>query len=158
MAKLDPFTAEIVAYVRKMPDEVLLELVRAHLGSGGAVQLPGSSTPRRGTGRKRTKSTTPARTKTRRTAKRSTAGERTQLLSNVETMVKKSRGLSSSEVAKKLGVPQTRAAAALRELKGKRRIFQGGDRRFARYAGDAKTAKAASTRARKNASGPKNRR
>ena len=57
-------------------------------------------------------------------------------------------------MARLAGIAQTRAAAALKELKLAKRIFQGGDRRFARYAGDAKTAEQASLNARKTASGP----
>jgi hypothetical protein len=72
----------------------------------------------------------------------------------VERIVKASSGVSASDVAKSAGIPQTRAAAALKELKLEKRIFQGGDRRFARYAGDAKQAELASVTARKNASGP----
>jgi hypothetical protein len=45
-------------------------------------------------------------------------------------------------------------ATALKELRTAKRIFQGGDRRFARYAGDAKTAARASVIARTTASGP----
>jgi hypothetical protein len=80
--------------------------------------------------------------------------ERQETLNLVEKIVKGSQGVSASDVAKQAGVPQTRAAAALKELKLAKRIFQGGDRRFARYAGDGKTAEQASLNARKNASGP----
>jgi len=80
--------------------------------------------------------------------------ERVDTLNNVERIVKASGGVSASDVAKAAGIPQTRAAAALKELKLAKRIFQGGDRRFARYAGDAKTAESASMISRKNASGP----
>ena len=62
--------------------------------------------------------------------------------------------MSASEVAKSAGVPQSRASSALKELKLAKRIFQGGDRRFARYAGTASGAQAASDGARRNASGP----
>ena len=79
---------------------------------------------------------------------------RTELLDKVEKIVRGSSGLSSSQVAKASGVPQPRAAAALKELKLAKRIFQGGYRRFARYAGDAKAATAASQHARTTASGP----
>jgi len=68
--------------------------------------------------------------------------------------VKSGAGVSASDVARQAGIPQTRAAAALKELKLAKRIFQGGDRRFARYAGDAKTAETASVNARKTAAGP----
>ena len=80
--------------------------------------------------------------------------ERKETLESVERVVKSSSGVSASEVAKAAGVPQPRAAAALKELKLEKRIFQGGDRRFARYAGDAKVAEEASLAARLTASGP----
>ena len=80
--------------------------------------------------------------------------ERQELLEAVERVVKSGAGLSASEVARAASIPQTRAAAALKELKLAKRIFQGGDRRFARYAGDLKTAEQASTAARKTAKGP----
>ncbi|NUP09947.1 MAG: hypothetical protein HOW73_28195 [Polyangiaceae bacterium] len=79
---------------------------------------------------------------------------RQELLSNVERVVKSGGGLSASEIAKSAGVPQTRVTSALKELKLAKRIFQGGDRRFARYAGDARSAEAASVSARQNAAGP----
>jgi hypothetical protein len=84
----------------------------------------------------------------------SASAERQEALGAVEKIVKSSSGLSASEVAKQAGVPQPRAAAALKELKLAKRIFQGGDRRFARYAGDARSAEQASMNARKTASGP----
>ena len=84
---------------------------------------------------------------------RSSAG-RQELLSTVERVVKGGNGLSASEIAKAAGVPQTRVTSALKELKLAKRIFQGGDRRFARYAGDSRAAESASVAARQNASGP----
>jgi hypothetical protein len=149
MAGLDAFSAQIVKFVREMPDEALLELVKQKLGvhgaGRGAVALPVAPAP--------------AKAKAKRPAKRRTAAapateDRRALLDNVERVVKSGNGMSASEVARSSGVPQTRAAAALKELKLAKRIFQGGDRRFARYAGDLKTAELASTVARKSAKGP----
>lgn len=77
-----------------------------------------------------------------------------QLATRVEEAVKKSQGLSASEIAKVVGVPQSRVSGVVKDLKTAKRIFQGGDRRFARYAGDAKVAEAASLAARQNASSP----
>jgi hypothetical protein len=54
-----------------------------------------------------------------------------------------------SEIAHAVDTVRWRAQAALRKLKASRRVFQGGDRRFARYAGDAATARAASVRVRR---------
>ncbi len=77
-----------------------------------------------------------------------------ELLGTVERVVKGGSGLSASQIAKAAGVPQTRVTSALKELKLAKRIFQGGDRRFARYAGDPRTAEQSSVTARQTASGP----
>ncbi len=84
----------------------------------------------------------------------SVSPDRKKTLESVERVVKASTGVSASEVARAAGIPQPRAAAALKELKLGKRIFQGGDRRFARYAADARIAEAASLAARTSASGP----
>lgn len=167
MASTDAFSAQIVELVRKMPDEAILELVKHQLGAAlGVSPLRNLARPVAGrSGRatravaesaKRAKRAT-ASSKRRPGRPRKTANlseERQETLNNVERIVKASSGVSASDVAKSAAIPQTRAAAALKELKLAKRIFQGGDRRFARYAGDAKQAELASTTARKNASGP----
>ena len=86
---------------------------------------------------------------------RRTTAARQQLLVTVERAVKHAKGMSASQVASTVRAPQSRVASALRELKVSKRIFQGGDRRFARYAGDARTAQTASLSARKTAAGPR---
>ncbi|MGK4001289.1 hypothetical protein WMF31_01590 [Sorangium sp. So ce1036] len=163
----DAFSQQIVNLVRKMPDEAILALVKNQLGAvtgetplvppaprrnrararaGAAQSKPSSVAAKRGAAPKRR----PGRPRKSPAA----SAERQETLEAVERIVKASSGLSASEVAKQAGIPQTRAAAALKELKLEKRIFQGGDRRFARYAGDAKTAEQASANARKNAAGP----
>jgi hypothetical protein len=152
MPNLDPFLAQIVNWVRNMPDEALLDLVRNHLGGfhgGGrsgaravAAFKIGPTNGRRG----------PRKVKRRR---RATSADKEQALSAVERAVKSSKGLSASEIVSRTKLPKARVQAAVRELKHSKRIFQGGDRRFARYAGDAKTAKQASLNARKSAAGPR---
>lgn len=165
MATTDAFSAQIVELVRKMPDEAILELVKHQLGALGVSQLRGLA-PARSRRRGRTTRVAESGAKAKRavaTTKRragrprkaaAVSEERQETLNSVERVVKASSGVSASDVAKSAGIPQTRAAAALKELKIAKRIFQGGDRRFARYAGDAKTADQASLSARKNASGP----
>lgn len=170
MATTDAFSAQIVELVRKMPDEAILELVKHQLGAalgvsplrslakagvarrGRAVRIVAESAPRTKRGSASAKRRPGRAGRPPKTAKLS--AERTETLTNVEKIVKASTGVSASDVAKSAGIPQTRAAAALKELKLEKRIFQGGDRRFARYAGDLKTAELASTTARKTASGP----
>ena len=179
MAKLDPFSAQIVKLVRHMPDDAILELVRNQLGVlPGAVPTVSVSAPapkpvrrkkraRRVTVKRVAKKAAATKVvarkakgrpkrKTVRGVKRSTVA-RQKLLGAVEKAVRSSKGLSASEIAKKTKIPQTRVAAAVRELKLGKRIFQGGDRRFARYAGDARTAQQASLNARTHAAGPKRR-
>ncbi len=150
-----------------MPDEAILELVKNQLGALGVSPIRGLAQTN-GAARRRGRTVRAAETKAK--AKRAAASskrrpgrprkssamsaERQETLDSVERLVKASAGMSASEVAKSAGIPQTRAAAALKELKIAKRIFQGGDRRFARYAGDAKTAESASLNARKNAAGP----
>ena len=80
--------------------------------------------------------------------------DRHELLGVVERVIKSGGGMAASEVAKAAGIQQSRATVAIKELKLAKRIFQGGDRRFARYAGDARTAQQASENARKTAAGP----
>lgn len=179
----DAFSAQIVELVRKMPDEAILALVKNQLGAVAAhaaapVAAAVAAAPVRRRGRPPRAAAAPvaapvapapvakpaaAPAKRGAAAKRkpgrprrspAASQERMDTLNNVERIVKASQGVSASDVAKAAGIPQTRAAAALKELKLAKRIFQGGDRRFARYAGDSKTAEGASLSARKNAAGP----
>lgn len=193
MRHLDAFSAQLVDFVRRMPDDALLALVRAQLGGavfggptlpqvrakvsaaaaapvdgasaadvaprrGGATAKPGRGrrgAPARGAGGARGAAAKKGAAKKGAARRgRGSAAGRQELLGVVERIVKTSSGVSASEVAKSANVPQSRASSALKELKLAKRIFQGGDRRFARYAGDAKTAQGASDSARKTASGP----
>jgi hypothetical protein len=157
---MDAFSAQIVKFVREMPDEALLELVKQKLGVIGAAVGRANARPSparaavTAAAKKAKGKATPARDKRRSARRAPAAPDRKDLLDNVERIVKAGSGVSASDVAKAAGIPQTRAAAALKELKLAKRIFQGGDRRFARYAADAKTAEQASTVARKTAKGP----
>lgn len=148
MPKLDPFSEQIVKLVRSMPDEALLELVRNRLGDVAVAPRSYGSASSPANGRRG-----PRKVKRRR--QRATSADREQYLAAVERAIKGSKGLSASEIAAKTKLPKPRVQAAVRELKAARKIFQGGDRRFARYAGDAKTAKQASLNARKSAGGPR---
>ncbi|WP_437952168.1 hypothetical protein WME98_16635 [Sorangium sp. So ce296] len=164
----DAFSQQIVNLVRKMPDEAILALVKNQLGAvTGEAPLVPAPAPRRSRTRARAgavqskpssvaakRGAAPKRRPGRPRKSPAASAERQETLDAVERVVKASAGVSASEVAKQAGIPQTRAAAALKELKLEKRIFQGGDRRFARYAGDAKTAEQASANARKTAAGP----
>jgi hypothetical protein len=175
MATTDAFSSQIVHLVRNMSDEAILALVKNQLGAVTAsVPLVAGARrrgrpPRAASAGTQAAAPAPAAAKPSTTSKRGAAPkrkpgrprrspaasqERQDTLNLVEKIVKGSQGVSASDVAKSAGIPQTRAAAALKELKLAKRIFQGGDRRFARYAGDGKTAEQASLNARKNASGP----
>src|SRR5262245_12705769 len=152
MGNIDAFSAQIVRLVREMPDEAILDLVKHQLGAlkigrgrEGArrpARAARAAAKKAAAKPKNKRETAPAGKRRPGPARRAIAvsAERQVMLDNVERLVKQSSGLSASDVAKAAGVPQTRAAAALKELKLAKRIFQGGDRRFARYAGDSKTA------------------
>ncbi len=176
----DAFEAQIVELVRKMPAEAIIALVKNQLGSvmGAApssaapAAAPAAPAKRRGRPARvaapapvaapvaaaapaAKRGAAPAKRKPGRPKKTAAlSAERQDVLNTVERIVKGGNGVSASEVARQAGIPQTRAAAALKELKLAKRISQGGDRRFARYAGDQKTAEQASLNARKTASGP----
>jgi hypothetical protein len=168
MPQMDAFSAQIVKFVREMPDEALLDLVKQKLGvlgvpaarrdGRGAVPVapaPLKASPRAPTNPKAKRA---GAAEKRRPAEMRRApppsAERTEMLDAVERIVKAGSGVSASDVARAAGIPQTRAAAALKLLKTAKRIFQGGDRRFARYASDPKAAEHASSVARKSAKGP----
>lgn len=153
MPKLDAFSQQIVDLVRQMPDEALLELVKNQLGADGATVAPSPTNGRP------TRASTKAKSKKRSAKKRGgktprTSAARQEAMDKVEGVITSSKGLSASEIAKKAKLPQTRVSSLVRDLKAQGRIHQGGDRRFARYAGDAKTAEKASEEARRTASGP----
>jgi hypothetical protein len=174
----DAFESQIVELVRKMPAEAIIALVKDRLGSVtgalGAVLPAAPAAPAKRRGRPARvaapapvaapaaaaapaakRGAAPAKRKPGRPKKTAAlSAERQDVLNTVERIVKSGNGVSASEVARQAGIPQTRAAAALKELKLAKRISQGGDRRFARYAGDQKTAEQASINARKTASGP----
>jgi ribosomal protein S25 len=178
MANLDAFTAQIVTLVRSMPDEAILELVRNQLGlvssmgdiaPWAAVKVPApakrsrarKAVARKAAPKRAAKKAAPRKAAPRKAAPRKsrppasrTSEERSKTLEGVEKAVKAAKGLSVSELVKRTGLPPSRVSSALRELKGAKRIFQGGDRRFARYAGDARTAQQASEQARTTAPGP----
>ena len=163
---MDAFSAQIVKFVREMPDEALLELVKQKLGvmqaavnrSNQANQaLSGSPARAASAATQKAKSRSNPRHEAPRPASARPppiSADRQGTLDKVEDVVRAGSGVSASDVAKAASIPQTRAAAALKELKLAKRIFQGGDRRFARYACDAKTAEQASAFARKTAKGP----
>ena len=146
MATNREFAAQIIDLVlSRLPDHVILEVVGRRLGQPSS----GFREPRRGPAKPAPKrGEPPAR------APRGSSVERQELLATVERIVRAGTGLSASDVARAARLTQSRAAAALKELKLGGRIFQGGDRRFARYAGDAKLATQASATARQTAPGP----
>ncbi|MEP7122271.1 MAG: hypothetical protein ABJE95_15225 [Byssovorax sp.] len=155
-----------------MPDEAILELVKNRLGMAPFRDLSHESRRRRARAPrvveaapapepapspepKSKRFAAPEKPKARKPRRvASVSSDRKETRESVERVVTASTGVSASEVARAAGIPQPRAAIALKELKLEKRIFQGGDRRFARYAGDAKVAEAASLAARTSASGP----
>jgi hypothetical protein len=138
------FAAQIIDLVlSRLPDHLILEAVRRRLGGRVALVRAGAR---------------PAAEVSRRAPaprpQRASSPERERLRTAVERIVRDGAGMSVSDVTKLARAPQTRVASVLKELKLAGRIFQGGDRRFARYAADPKLAAQASARARESAPGP----
>lgn len=80
---------------------------------------------------------------------RRSGAELQKALEVIERAVKAGKGLAVGQIVKSTGMKKASVVAALKELRGAKRIFLAGDRRFARYAGDARTAELASSAARK---------
>lgn len=139
MPELDPFARQVVDMVRQMSDDAILDLVRKHLS---VVVTPAAERTLAAQSVAKTK------TKTKRPRAR---GDRSELLAKVETLVHRSKGVGLADVAQGVGEPKSRVQAALRDLKQAGRIAVAGDRRFTRYAADAKTARESSKRARSGA-------
>lgn len=124
-----------------------------------AASAPAEAAAPAPAGKAKAKTKTKAKAKVKPARRKKSAaragGNREQEMETIEKTIKGSKGMSASEISEKTKIPQSRVSAHVRVLKGDKRIFQGGDRRFARYAGDQKTAEQASEEARKNASGPR---
>lgn len=176
MPNIDSFSSQIVAMVRNMPDDAILELVLHKLTSddvpapkaavpptAAAPQeaSPPTTKPKKRTARRRTrasKTATQPKPATKPAAAKPAAAKpavaktsnpsKDALLAAVEKTIKVSNGLGLAAISAVVGEPKTRVSAAILELKNQKKIFQAGDRRFARYAGDLKTAKAATISAR----------
>lgn len=166
MPNIDSFSAQLVAMVRNMSDEAILELVLHKLTADEApapkpAARPAAPAPQKARPAKKAKKKAPARPTPAAakpasqpkpaapapTAKPSDASKEA-LIAAVEKAIKKSNGLGLAAVSAAVGEPKARVSSAIRDLKDQKKIFQAGDRRFARYAGDFKTAKAATIRAR----------
>ena len=129
---MDAFSAQIVKFVRHMPDDALLELVKQKLGILGAAAAgskgrgktsePAWPTPARAArvapgAPKAAKGKRVAPAKRRRTSaprRAAVSVERQGMLDNVERVVKAGAGVSASDVAKLASVPQTRPTGAYR--------------------------------------------
>ena len=147
---------KVVDMVRGMPDDELFALVRGEiLGGGGKVaKSSGFTHPLAGTpsapAAKLPAKSKPGKAKSKRKSHGVRGQKRDGFLAAVEAVVKAGKGMSASQITAKVKAPQPRVAAVLRDLKLAGRICQGGERRFARYAADQKTADAKSKADRKN--------
>ena len=166
MPTQDRFFSNLAELIRRMPDDALLELVGAKLDQGGFVSASQggrrtsasgasgleASVPRRGPGRP-PKAGGAVKAGRGGARKRMPSAEKEALLSRVEEFVKSSSGVGVRDVVQELRIPKPQAAAALKQLKTEKRIFQGGDRRFARYGGTKEAALQASDAARTSGGG-----
>lgn len=133
---MDAFAKHLVAMVRQLPDEAILELVKNHLEQGNGIGDEGmvvtTSSP----------SAKKPRTKTKR--RRRSSASRAKLKEAVLQAVTNSDGMALSDVAEAVGASKTRVQPLLRALKDEGAIHLAGDRRFARYGRTKAIAEAAS--------------
>jgi hypothetical protein len=118
------FAEAIASYVRALPDDALLELVRERLQQVGGEGAPERAAP---------ESAPPAR-----------PARGSDLAARVEEVVRRSGGIALADVARGVGeADKRRVATVLRSLRAQGRVACAGDRRTARWARDQATADAA---------------
>lgn len=84
----------------------------------------------------------------RRQTNRASAEEKNQTLDRIARFVGTGEGLSAGEIERGTGFSKAVVSAALKALKEQGRVFMGGTKRFARYAGTQAIADRASEQAR----------
>ena len=145
-----------LGYLRPLPDKAKAR-IKALAKKEGVPAAVEAMEQMRGVTKKPTKKASKKKVVTRVAKKvakktrapRATSAARARIVAEVEKVVKASKGVSLSDVVAATGLNKNRAAAAIRTLKHAGKIHQAGDRRFARYAGNKKTAALASKAARK---------
>jgi ribosomal protein S25 len=152
--------AKFAQVVREMSDDEIMALVSAAGGVDGVVTGSSNGQSIKPVARRRKVSKAQARQhkKAQRAAKKATKKARTRrsngaaadpkLPAKVATFVKRSKGVSVSEVAANFSIDKLKAAAILKKLLEDETIARGGQRRFTRYAKNEDIAKLASLRAR----------
>ena len=147
---------KVLGLVRGMDDDELWEFLQPQL-LGDELPVAGAVTGKRGPGRPKKVITkggdeeaeaAPKKAKKEKKAKASGSNGVSDLQKKVAKYVLKSGGCSVSDVAGKLGEDKVKVAATLKALVEANEIAKAGERRFTRYGGNAKEAKAASLAAR----------
>lgn len=156
LANLTKF-AELAAELRKsgIPASVLAEAASGKASSGASAKAkPGPKPKAAKVAKKATKrAAKPKADAAPSPAREATEARKLEELKPIAEFVNASEGVSVSQICEKFDFKNPKAQSVLKFLKSRGLIFMGGDRRFARYAKDEKTAKAASDRDR-NASKP----
>lgn len=148
---MNKFEQQIVSFVRKsMSDDQILNLVRAQLGAPTADhpirvhEGPPQAGDKRRSGLGKKKVATKKSRRSRKTVKMAAEA----LSDRVLAFVLSSEGVAVKDVSEGLKITKNQASTALRRLRDEKKIAQGGERRFARYAKTKKIALAASKQAR----------
>jgi hypothetical protein len=141
----DAFEDEIEQLVARVTGELAREittLILRRLGiAGGQPSAVIASRPkRRGPAPKTTAPVKRAASK----RSRASAGEMAERADKVARVIEQGDGVSVSDIEKKTKLDRVAVQAAIRVLRDQGRIFMGGQKRFARYAGSQKAADAAS--------------
>ena len=135
---MEKIRAEIANLIRSKPDDELIALVMS------------DDVPVRDVGVMVTKPVV-ARTNGNGSRKpRQLKPEQSNAISLVLKVISKSTGISATQVADKTKLPRSHVTKAIAELKAQGEVFQGGERRFARYATTQEVANVASIASRNN--------
>lgn len=140
---MNTFQAQIVKMVREMPDDALLDLVRAEMSSGKSLSFPprakAEERPTMATPRKRVR----VRNVKAKAKRRAFDPKSTEKVLHAVKIAK--RGVAIGDLEGYTKLPRSHVQRALGELLKGKRLFRAGDRRFTRYA----TTKAAAQKAAK---------
>jgi hypothetical protein len=109
---MDPFTRQLVSFVRNLPDEHLLALVCAQLGTANGSARPAVAAP----------------------ARRMVSGS-SDVASKIQAALKGAGkgGLGLGEISSQVGAPKHIVQFQLRQLRAAGRVASKGERRAARW-------------------------
>ena len=143
--------AQFKALAKKEGVPVAVEEMKQQLGKSEAApkKAAAKKTRAKKASKRATKKVAKKKAARKPRAPRATSAARQKNVAAVAKYIKSSKGVALADVVAATKLTKPQAAGAIRELKQAGKVYQGGDRRFARYASSKKAAEKASLAARK---------